>query len=334
MKAIQVTAPGQFELVELPIPEPGPGEVLLRVAAVTTCPQWDLHLKHNRPMFVGHRFEYPYAPGQPGHEATGEVAALGSGVGFAVGDRVSTWRDPGHQQAGCYAQYVLLDADNIVRVPHTLRPAATAPVELAACVASVFLVLRSMDAIAGRQVGVNGLGPAGMIAAQMAKAAGAAGVVAFDLAPQRRALAEQFGVDRALDPRNVNEAEFPSRPRRPLLDTTIDCVGAKASVEFAMDHTRDVVALFGVQREAYAFEPRHWHSAGDGLRLCGYPGHSRAAADYAVSLIEQGGLDLAPLSTVRLPLERYLEGIALLEAQQALKICFEPWSDTGSAALV
>jgi threonine dehydrogenase-like Zn-dependent dehydrogenase len=325
MKTIQVTAPGQFAVIDVPIPEVGPGKILLRVTAVTTCPQWDLHLKHNEPMFIGHQFRYPYTTGQPGHEATGEVAAIGTGVNtVAVGDRVSTWRDPGHNQPGCYAQYVLLNAEDVIRVPDSLTPVATAPLELAACVAAVFLLLKAMDAIAGRQFGVNGLGPAGLIAVQMAKAEGAARIVGFDLAAKRRETAMNLGVDLVLDPRHVVEDQLPVRPRRPLIDTTIDCVGAKASVEFAMDRTRDVVALFGVQREDYTFAPRHWHSDGGGLRLCGYPGVSRASAEYAVQLIERGVLDLTPLSTHRLPLEEYMNGVELLERQEAIKICFFP----------
>lgn len=59
MKILQVTAPDAFEVREVETPQPGPGEVLLRVEAVTTCPQWDLHLRHNEPMFIGHHFEYP-----------------------------------------------------------------------------------------------------------------------------------------------------------------------------------------------------------------------------------------------------------------------------------
>jgi L-iditol 2-dehydrogenase len=61
------------------------------------------------------------------------------------------------------------------------------------------------------------------------------------------------------------------------------------------------------------------------LRLCGYKGHSRASAEYAVDLIRRGLLDLAPLVTHRLPLERYAEGIDLLETQAAIKVCFLPW---------
>src|SRR5215467_10075341 len=106
MKILQVSRGTDFTLLDVPTPQPGPGEVILKVEAVTTCPQWDLHLRHNEPMFVGHQFHYPYTPGQPGHEATGTIAAVGEGVtDVRVGDRVSAWRDQGPGRPGCYAQY-------------------------------------------------------------------------------------------------------------------------------------------------------------------------------------------------------------------------------------
>ena len=324
MRILQVDAPGRSSLREAPRPTPGPGHVVLRVTAVATCPQWDLHLRHNEPMFVGHQFHYPYTPGQPGHEATGVIEEVGPGVtGVAPGDRVSAWRDCGHQNPGCYAQFVLIDAENVIRVPANLPPEATASVELAMCVGASFLMLKEMNVIAGRRFGVMGLGPAGLIAAQMARAEGAREVIGFDLAENRREYAvEAVGLDAAYDPRSAPEERVPARSNAAALLTGIDCVGAKSSVEWLMDRTRDTVALFGVQRESYSFAPRHYNPA---LRLCGYPGHSRKAAEYAVALMEQGTLNLAPLVTHRLPLGRYDEGIDLLERQDAIKVLFLPW---------
>lgn len=324
MQILQVDEGERSQLLEAPTPAPGPRQVLLRILGVATCPQWDLHLRHNEPMFLGHKFQYPYVPGQPGHEATGVIEAMGEEVAdLALGDRVSAWRDPGHRNPGCYAQFALLDAINVIRVPADLSLEATASVELAMCVAATFLMLKEMNVICGRRFGVNGLGPAGLIAAQIARAEGAATVVGFDLSPDRRAYARQsVGLDAAFDPRSTSEITAPSRSRPDSLETGIDCVGARASVEWLMDHVRDTVALFGVQREAYSFEPRHYSPA---LRLCGYPGHSRVAAEYAVSLIVRGALDLTPLITHRLPLSRYEEGIGLLERQEALKVLFLPW---------
>lgn len=322
MKTLQVTAPGEFIILDVPTPQPKADEVLLRVEAVTTCPQWDLHLRHNEPMFVGHQFQYPYAAGQPGHEATGIIEAVGTGVSTVeVGDRVSAWRDQGHQVAGCYAQYAILDADNVIRVPVHLPFAATASVELAMCVAASFLLMKTMGGIRGTRFGVMGLGPAGLIAAQMAQAEGAAEVIGFDLSIARRDYALRQGLSACYDPRAVLGDVFPARPGKPNLDCAIDCVGARSAIEFLLDHTADIVALFGVQREAVSFLPRHWSK----LRLCGYPGHSRAAAEYAVALLESQQLDLLPLVSVQLPLTRYNDGITMLERQDAIKVCFLPW---------
>ena len=323
MKILQVTTQNTFEIRETPIPTPGPGEALMRINAVSTCPQWDLHLRHNEPMFVGHTFAYPYAPGQPGHEATGFVESVGFGVtSLKAGDRVSAWRDPGQTVPGCYAQYVVHKADNLIRVPAGLPDEALAPIELAMCVGTVFRMLKGMDAVCGRVVGIAGLGPAGLIAAQMARAEGAIEVFGFDPAAHRRESAKTFGFDGCFDPTRVTLDEFPSRPSKPRMQTTVDCVGAKAAAEFLMDRSGDVVALFGVQREDFTFAVRHYT-----LRLCGYGGHHRESAEYAVDLIKSGKLDLAPLVTYKLPLEKYSEGIDLLEKQKALKVCFLPWED-------
>lgn len=318
MKTLQVITPAEFVILDVPTPRPGLGEVLMRINAVTTCPQWDLHLRHNEPMFIGHQFRYPYTAGQPGHEATGLIEAVGAGVDMVVpGDRVSAWRDAGHNLPGCYAQYVVHRAENVIRVPEDLPDDALAPVELAMCMGTVFRMLKDMDAVRGRTVGVAGLGPAGLVAVQMALAEGAKAVIGFDLLADRQALACRLGASTCFDPRC---GSGPNALEIPTLETAVDCVGAKVSVEFLLDRTDDVVALFGVQREDYAYASRH-----GGRRLCGYKGHSRESAEYALELIRGGRLNLAALVTHHLPLERYAEGVDLLEAQKATKVCFLPW---------
>ena len=69
MRALQIVAPGEFRIQDVPVPEPGPGQVLLKVLAVTTCPHWDMHIMGGQPMFAGGQLDYPYTIGQPGHEA-------------------------------------------------------------------------------------------------------------------------------------------------------------------------------------------------------------------------------------------------------------------------
>lgn len=321
MKILQIGRYPDVTLLDVPAPEAGPGQVVMRVLGVATCPQWDLHLRHDQPMFAGHSFVYPYTPGQPGHEATGTVAAVGEGVtDLKVGDRVSAWRDAGHDRWGCYAEHVLMDAANVIRVPDGLPVEATASVELAMCVGATMLLLRTMGGLGGARVGINGLGPAGLVAAQMARAEGASRVVGFDPHAGRRRLAAERWLDEVYDPTSDLDDTIPLRHVRPVLDVIVDCVGAKRSVEWAMDHASSRVALFGVQREDYTYAPRHY----GGLSLIGYPGHSRDAAAYAVSLIADGRLDLVPLITHTMPLADYQRGIDLLEEQQAIKVLFVP----------
>ncbi len=319
MKILQVTAPAEFQILDVPTPVPGPGQVLMRVEAVNTCVQWDLHLRHNEPMFIGHQFTYPYTPGQPGHEATGTIEAVGPQVTeLQPGDRVCSWRDQGHHVWGCYAQYVILEAANALPIPAGLGPEYWASLELAMCLGTPMRNLREVGAIAGKRFGVMGLGPAGVIAAQMAKAEGAREVVGFDLIPERREFARHHGCDLCLDPHGGAPGDFPARA---TVQAAIECNGARESVQWLLDHTAETVALFGVQRQDYTYEPRH-----AGLTVLGYKGHFRAAAEYSRELVASGRLDMSPLATLQLPLERYNEGIELLEQRRAWKVLFQPWA--------
>ena len=324
MRSLQIVAPNEAVVVDLPTPEPGPGQVLLRVLAVTTCPHWDLHVLSGEPMFPGVPLEYPYQPGQPGHEACGDVAAVGEGVaGLNVGDRVCAWRDQGHDRPGCYAEYVLIDENLVIPVPRELLPEACAALELAMCMSAHVMFAEKLDAVAGRRAGVFGLGPAGLVAVQLLKAAGAIEVVGFDPLPQRRAAAEAWGAARTLDPANREAKAFPKRHSPGCLDLAIDCVGAAAVVHEAMRVTRDLVVLFAVQREPYVFGPECW----GGLTLAGTQPHTREAAEYAAARLQSGQLDLGMLVTERLPLAEYARGVDLLRRKKALKIAFVPGED-------
>jgi threonine dehydrogenase-like Zn-dependent dehydrogenase len=321
MKVLQINKPGEAAWRAAERPTPGDGEVLVRVTGVTTCPHWDLHLMDGVPMFEDRPLRYPYVPGEPGHEAVGVVEAVGAGVtGLPIGSRVAAWRDPGGRRQGCYARYAALRADDVLRVPEGLPDAALAPLELAMCVQVSFDQLRARGSLEGRRVGVSGLGPAGLIAVQMARAYGARSVVGYDLHAARRRLAERLGADAVHHP----EAFPPGREGPEAFDVALDTTGLKASIEYLMQRTRSTVAIFGVLREVVAFGPEYWW--GD-FALLGYGAHNRAAAERALALIAAGGLDLTPLVTHRLPLTRYTEGVALLRDREAIKVLFLPWED-------
>ena len=321
MKSLRIVRPGQFEIKEIPVPQPGPREVLLKVLAVTTCPHWDIHIFGGQPMFPGMELEYPYTPGQPGHEACGEIAAVGAEVReVAVGERVSAWRDQGHHRPGCYAQYAVLDVENVIPVPAHLPPEACAPLELAMCMSAHLLLALKLDAVAGNRAGVFGLGPAGLACVQLLIAAGASEVVGFDPLPARRALARDLGADLVLDLASPAAEKLPMRWEAGCFHCSFDCVGIPAVVHRAMDLTSRLVVLFAVQREPYIYEPRDW----PGLVLAGTQPHTREAAEYAVARLEEGRLDLGALVTDVMRLDEYARAVDLLERKEAIKVAFLP----------
>lgn len=321
MMRLQIVEPGRAEWRAAPMPQPEEGQVLIRVSGVATCAHWDIHLMSGEDMFPGRPLPYPYTAGQPGHEATGTIAALGPGVDdLSVGTPVAAWRDPGHHVPGCYAQYACLAAEHVLRVPVDLPPRAIAPLELAMCVQSSFDQLTGLDAVKGARFCVSGLGPAGLIAVQMARAYGAREVVAIDPLPARRELAARLGADATVPP------GAPSLPRGRqadgAFDAAIDCTGLQVSVQPLMNATRRVVAIFGVLREEVRFGFDHWM----GLTLIGSPPHNRRSAERALALVKEGRLTLAPIISHELPFTRYAEGVELLRTRQATKICWDPWA--------
>ncbi|QYM78456.1 zinc-binding dehydrogenase [Horticoccus luteus] len=321
MKLLQIEAPGHAAWKDAPLPQPAAGEVLIRVLGVSTCPHWDMHIFDGQPMFPGMKLEYPYLPGQPGHEAMGEVVALGADVTkLRVGDHVVAWRDTGKPRRGFYAQFNTFHENDLLVLPATLSPAAVASLELAMCVEVSFQQLAALGGPLGR-IGLSGLGPAGLVAVQLAKAHGASEVIAFDPVAERRALALTLGADRALAP---DAAQWPASRQSDALDNAIDLTGVPPAIEFLMDRTRRCVTLFGVLREQVRFGTQHLF--GPGLILSGYGDHNRAAAETALRFIVEGKLHLAPLITQTMPFTRYAEAVDLLRRKQAIKILFDPWA--------
>jgi threonine dehydrogenase-like Zn-dependent dehydrogenase len=321
MRAIQYREPGRPELVDVPMPDVPEGEVLVKVKAVTTCPHWDLHINEGIPMVPGMELNYPFTLGQPGHEAAGEVVALGKGVTrFKEGDSVALWRDQGMARQGCYAEYVPAKESSLIPVPGDIEPSALASLELAMCVQASFQQILGILPVEGTRFAVNGLGPGGLVAIQIARAYGAGELIAFDPVESRRELAQKIGVDRALDP--MDPDAFPEGRRKPdAIDIALDCTGLAPAVEYLMDRTHRLVALFGVLREPVRFGLKHWHP---GLNLMGYGQHSYEAAEAALGHVVAGKLNLSHLVSETLPFERYAEGVQLLKEKKAIKVCFVP----------
>jgi 2-desacetyl-2-hydroxyethyl bacteriochlorophyllide A dehydrogenase len=322
MHILDIEAPHRAIWKEVDMPVPAPGEVLVKVLGIATCPQWDLHMLEGRPMFPGAALNYPLVPGQPGHEAMGEVVSVGAGVRtFVPGMHVAAWRDPGNRRMGCYAQYVPLSSEDLIRIDSTLKAEEIASLELAMCVQGSISQLRERRGIEGKRLAISGLGPSGLVAVQLARAMGVGRVVGLDPLVQRRRLALELGADEVWDP---GEYHWPAgRTQSDAFDSALDTTGFPGSIEALMGSTRESVAIFGVLREDVRFGPAQWWG---GFALLGYATHTRAAAEEAYALITAGKLQLARLISARLPLSRYSEGVERLRRKEAIKILFDPWA--------
>lgn len=201
---------------EVPVPEPGPGEVLVRIEATGVC-HTDLHAVR------GEWAVKPRLPLIPGHEGAGRVAALGSGVAhLKEGDPVgvpwlydacgrcglcvSGWetlcerqRNTGYAVNGTYAEYVLAKADYVGRLPEGADFAEIAPILCAGV--TTYKGIRETEARPGEWIAVSGIGGLGHVAVQYAKAMGFR-VAALDVDEAKLDLARRLGADLALDARD------------------------------------------------------------------------------------------------------------------------------------
>ena len=319
-KVLQIVEPGRAEWIAADIPTPEPDEVLVKVSGITTCPHWDMRIYSGTPMFESRPLTFPYIPGEPGHEACGVVESYGSNVtGLAEGDDVVMWRDPGNRVQGCYARYVAVKANQVLKLPTRLPPERIASLELAMCVQVSFDQLLSVDAVDGKHVAVGGMGPAGLIAIQMAKAYGARKVTGTDLLDERRALALKIGADAAIHPDNLPENHVDGD-----FDSGLDTTGLSIAINQLIKATKKTVAVFGVMREPIEFGPEHWWG---GFTLMGYGEHNASAAQRALDLVINGKLELSHLVSATLPMTQYGKGVEMLKSKEAIKVLFDPWAE-------
>src|SRR3954469_9156397 len=177
MQACVITAPQQAQLQDAARPEPGPGQVLLRLEGSGVCAS-------SLPVWEGRKwFQYPQAAGGPGHEGWGRVAALGEGVtGLEVGDLVAALTYRAH------AEYDVADAKAVVKLPASLAGKAV-PGEPLGCAVNIF---RRSDIRAGQTVAIVGIGFLGALLTQLASDAGAR-VIAISRRQESLDLATHYG---------------------------------------------------------------------------------------------------------------------------------------------
>jgi threonine dehydrogenase-like Zn-dependent dehydrogenase len=303
MRAAVLVEPGRFELQEVAMPEPGPGQVRIRLQGCGVCAS-------NIPAFEGREwFSYPLAPGDLGHEGWGVVDALGEGVeGLAVGDRVAAL------SFKAYAEYDLADAEAVVRLPESLRNRPF-PGEALACAMNIF---RRAQIEPGQTVAIIGIGFLGAALTRLATRVGAR-VIAIARSSSALSLAKLMGAAelvRMHDHWEIIE-EVKQLTGGDFCPRVIECTGHQWPLDLAAELTgfggRMVVAGYH-QDGPRQVNMQLWNWRGFDV----INAHERDPAvavrglREAVEAVASGRLDPAPLLT-----HRY----ALSELNEALVAC-------------
>src|ERR671931_911542 len=229
MKAWVLGNPEELALVEKPVPQPGPAEVLVRIDAIAVCATDIEIIKHGVPALVDG--ELPFNRSfTPGHEYMGTIVQLGPTVDeFEIGDRIAVevhagcgrcprcregmytsclnygWREKGHRANGFstdggFAEYAVNNINTMVRVPDDMSDAEATLIVTSGTAMYGLDVMGGI--IAGEGVVVTGPGPIGLMGVGVAKALGAQPVILTGTRPRRLEMGRRLGADETV---NVTE---------------------------------------------------------------------------------------------------------------------------------
>ena len=313
------TRPGHVEVQERPVPEPGPGQVLVEVGHCGVCGS-DIHMI----------LEGWGTPGTVlGHEYTGVVTALGRGVtDWAVGDEVVGGpsprcgrcrrcradkpsqcenRDGGVAEGtdGAFARYHLVDERSLLRVPAgiTAREAALAePLAVA-----LHAITRSGIA-SGQSAMVFGAGPIGALAVAALVARGIGPVTVVEPGPARQVLARALGAAEVIHPDDLEVYPMwePERISPRAVDVVLECSGKKAAMEAGFHQLcrGGQLVLVGAGIEAPTFDPNRLLL--NELSVCGSFVYDHDGFEQALTLLASGALDTGLLID---PVDVTLDGL-------------------------
>lgn len=300
MRAAVVTGPGRIEIVQAPRPEPGPGQVRVRLEGCGVC------ASNLTPWAGPDWMSFPTEPGGLGHEGWGVVDALGPDVRrVAVGDRVAAL------SFHSYAEYDIADESAVVELPPALagRPF---PGEPLGCAMNIF---RRSDVRAGQTVAILGVGFLGAILTRLATEAGAR-VIAISRRPFSLDLARRMGAAEAIPMADhytiIEEVRGLTGGR--FCERVIEAVGKQWPLDLAAElcAERGRLVIAGYHQDG----PRQVN-----LQLWNWRGfdvvnaHERDLAVYvqgvreAVDAVVAGRLDVSALCTHAYPLERLAEAL-------------------------
>jgi scyllo-inosose 3-dehydrogenase len=341
----------RFRVADLPEPSPGADEVLIRVRACGVCGS-DVHMyeKDDEGYMV-----YPGMLSTPvvtGHEFSGVVEAVGENVvdlepGDAVCSEEIAWcgecyacraghfnycerlGELGFTFNGAHAEYVVTKSkycwpiDEMLQTLGDERGFRAAALVEPTSVAYVGMFVQA-SFLPGASVAVIGGGPIGLAAVELARAAGAGRVVAFETVATRRRLAEEMGADAvydslALDEGGIAEAAMEETRGRGI-DMWVEASGAEGVIDAATGALAPTatVVLVGRGPHRASIDPERLVVAGSGL--CGSLGHSGAGTfGNVIRLMASGRLDMSRIVTDPVGLDGAVEGLERLRDREAGK---------------
>ena len=347
MRAVVKTSAGPgVEIREVPVPAVGAGEILLRVMRAGVCGT-DLHIWEWDDWARG-RMKPPVTVG---HEFVGEIVEIGPGVSeLKLGDRVSceshiichhciacrtgnghvceNTKILGVDVNGGWAEYVVVPASNAWRCP------ANIPIEVQGIMEPLGNAVHTAYAgdLSACRIAVTGCGPIGLFAVGVARAAGAAQVIASDVSPYRLELAKKMNADAVIDP---SREDFVERVRQltegRMLDGVLEMSGNPVAIRNGLDALRmgGRLSLLGLPREPFDLD---WNRLVifKGVTIHGIIGRRMYQTWYQMDgLLRSGRLDLRPAITHVMPMEQVDEAIGLLRSGKAGKVVLVPWGQDG-----
>lgn len=322
--------------MERPVPKPGPGEVLVKVAMCGTCGS-DLKIYH------GHfQTTMPYGAFTPGHEWTGTVVALGETVDeFAVGDRVCIEAHhgcgrcdnclvgrytaclnygnaaKGHRASGItanggFAQYVLHHVSAIYKLPAPLS--FKDAVLLTTAGTGLYGLHATGGYIAGYDVAIFGPGPVGLMTVQACKQLGAAQVILVGTRLNRLEVGRRLGADHVINAREQDPvARIQELTGGAGVDLAIECSGAMETPQQCVQVTKRGGKILVL---AYYPQPITMDLSSvvrNDITIYTTRGEGGNNVKRAVSLAAQGRLRGAELVTHEFPLEDIAEAFRILQ---------------------
>ena len=322
MKALVKTAPGAdtLELVDWPVPEVGPDDVLMKVSFCGICGS-DIH------HWDGSKYSEP--PLVLGHEYSGIAARVGRNVThLAEGDPVcyvhgpkKGW--PGIRSDGAFAEYMLLDGRSIMRTPPGISQ------EVACQFEAIQVPYRNLRLLArmepGERVVISGPGPIGLLTTNVAKLDGAGHITVIG-APadtkERLPKAIALGASETLVDDGHLDQYFADHPAPTVwLETSGYAGGVEAAIRYVAPKGR--IVMSGMGRGPYS--PDMSRVATDNLTIYGTWGGTAEFMDEIYGLIRAGKLRLEETISHIIPLTRWREGFEMLMRREGLKILIDPW---------